>query len=97
MKHILIITKTEYTLNGVALDTQDRMAHSINRMNRCANPEIVKHETVLLSKSFTTAKAAWAYATLELVDSLGVVYSANGNIGSDAADYSINVIREDKV
>lgn len=97
MTFTLIITKTEFTLNGINLDRNERMAHAINRMNKCANQDVVKHETTLLQKEFKTAKAAWVYATPELIDALGVTYQDNGTIGSDYCDYMVDVIRSDRI
>lgn len=96
-KFVLIITKTELSLDGVNLDKKERMQHAINRMNKAANPNIVKHFTVLLQKEFTTGIKAWAYATNDLIDSLGVTYFENGSIGSDYCDYSIDVCRDDRI
>jgi hypothetical protein len=92
----LLITKTAYTLNGGMLDTEERFAYKINRMNRCANPEIVRHFTVLHQKEFRTGKAAWAAATPELIDACGLV-AGNGNYNTEFAEYDINVVRTDRI
>ena len=87
----LNITRVEYTLDGVTLDIPARWTHSRNRILGVSNSDIVRRETVLFSKTFKSYKAAWAFATNELVDSCGVVYDRQGLPRSEYADYCIFV------
>ncbi len=91
MKHTLVITKVEYTLNGTALDSKERYTHrSLPTIGGIQNQDVVRHETILFSKAFTTIKAAWAYATPELIDKLGLFWNGR-NYDTEYADYIIFV------
>lgn len=86
MKYKLVIIKSEVTLNGINLSRDERRWISLG-----GYAEAVRHTTILLEKPFSTIKAAWAYITPELTDSLGLVWDNTYN--TEYADYSINVVR----
>jgi hypothetical protein len=84
----LQLTKTEYTLNGVALDSDERFAYlAFNR-----NPDVVCHHTALFEKTFKTGKAAWAFATPELLNQYGLVWNGIG-YSTEFASYDVNVCK----
>lgn len=92
MKHMLIITKFEYTRDGVNLNARERAALCFHRHH-----DVVCYRTELYLMPFETAKAAWAAATAALLDRLGLVWDASrGTYSNEYVDYDVNVVRHDK-
>ena len=89
---ILTIDKTEYTLNGMSLDRDERRQYIYSRAMGYTNPDVVIHETNILTKEFKTGKAAWAWLTPEKIDELGLYWDkTRGTYSNDYIDYSVDV------
>lgn len=77
----LIITRHETTRDGVSLNLDERF---VARRNR--DETVVRHTMILHQQEYKTAKAAWAAATPEFVDSLGVC-------DNEFVTYNVDVVK----
>jgi hypothetical protein len=97
MKQVLLITKTELTRDGVTLTARERSAYYLRAGFTGPDTSVVRHFTVLHSSAHKTTAKAYAAATPELIDSLGLVWNASaGTYSTEYFEYDLLVTREDR-